>query len=538
MAGNYGKFKDRSPIICAAGKSSGDVNENVPSVLKQYKVVDEIEALKHDAKIWKEEEFKLPRKLPPIQNKQFLGTNTEISTILRPPTMTRYQQLIQDLKDTPYSSYWNAQIGKSRDPTPGLPIGMIPVETTFGEPSKKDITVKELVNPPKGPYEVLRESQVGHEMYKKTHDDYNPSERICRGYRSPPYDSHKCFGGRTKYDPRGIWVKCACDWYKKEPLVHANKYQSDFFNRTKPQLGKVLAPNNNIDCVPKGHVFGDPSKQDFYTVEDLLKDSNVQPCVFKRDFYEWLASLNKVRILIKEKTKHGFNLQETFKRALHLDTLKSGLLPLEILYEIFGYYHILLPNELKYLCDHLNYISDGKVIYRKFIDLLDINKDPNDIRRIDDIPEKSKYYISTSQAASCDYLFINNTNLPPAGVPSVRQDLPRPVAPPGGCRADIENLGNESSAKSALNPSIYINYGLNYRDFFLPRSPEVMRSLFEKIGYNFPGDNFQKLWDMGVKIDRTGQVCVDTFKKLVQNRCPGLKLRVDEKQIECDRGFP
>lgn len=41
--------------------------------------------------------------------------------------------------------------------------------------------MKELINPPKTVYEVLWDSQVGHEMYKKTHNDYNPAERICRG---------------------------------------------------------------------------------------------------------------------------------------------------------------------------------------------------------------------------------------------------------------------------------------------------------------------------------------------------------------------
>jgi len=38
------------------------------------------------------------------------------------------------------------------------------------------------VNPSKGFYDVLKDSQAGHEMYKKTHNDYNPSEKINRGY--------------------------------------------------------------------------------------------------------------------------------------------------------------------------------------------------------------------------------------------------------------------------------------------------------------------------------------------------------------------
>lgn len=89
---------------------------------------------------------------------------------------------------------------------------------------------------------MLKESQVGHEMYKKTHNDYNPSEKVDRNYEQPPYYPKKCFGITTKYDPRGIWVKCACDWFKIDNLVPTNKIQADYFKRTRHQVGKVLAP--------------------------------------------------------------------------------------------------------------------------------------------------------------------------------------------------------------------------------------------------------------------------------------------------------
>lgn len=62
-----------------AGKVSGDPKDTVESTLKQYRIVDEITALKHDAHIWKTDEFVPPRKLPPIQGAQFLGTNTQVN---------------------------------------------------------------------------------------------------------------------------------------------------------------------------------------------------------------------------------------------------------------------------------------------------------------------------------------------------------------------------------------------------------------------------------------------------------------------------
>lgn len=43
-----------------------------------------------------------------------------------------------------------------------------------------DISLKKLVNPSKTPEKVLQESEVGHDMYKRTHCDYHPSEKIDR----------------------------------------------------------------------------------------------------------------------------------------------------------------------------------------------------------------------------------------------------------------------------------------------------------------------------------------------------------------------
>lgn len=64
----------------------------------------------------------------------------------------------------------------------------------------------------------------------------------------------------------------------------------------------------------------------------------------------------------------------------------------------------------------------------------------------------------------------------PAGKPSIRYDLQRPVAPFGGCRAHIEHLGDYTSVNALINPSIYTNYGLTYRDFFVV-SMDVLVSL-------------------------------------------------------------
>ncbi|KAG5893704.1 hypothetical protein JTB14_017811 [Gonioctena quinquepunctata] len=533
MAGNEGKFTDRSPIICPAGKPSGTSKDNVATTLMEYDLEDKVSALKHNANIWGENSFKPPLELPPIQNPSFRGTMTEIKPLLNPPVQTRYQTLLEDLKDTTYNSYWHKPLGKGRDQVPGLPKGMILTEVTFGKPSERVTPAKDLVNPPKTPYEVLRDSQVAHEMYKKTHNDYNPAEQVERGYRSPPFNKDKCFGVTSKYDYRGIWVRCACDWHVKEQVVHVSKTQADYLDRVRHQLGKPLAPNHNIDCVPKGHTFGDRAERAFYGVEDLMKDNQYQPCVFKRDFYKWISTLNKFRLQMKSRRKNGFDFDEFYKKSLYWDKKKTGFLPIDTFYELCSCDHITFPKEdIETLLKVMEIMVEDKIKYKKFIDLIDPNKINIHLVPIKDIPEKSLHYVTTNQAASCDYLIIDNSDMPVAGIPSIRSDMVRPIVPPTGCRADLDNLGEDTSVNALINPSIYTNYGLTYRDFFMPRSAETIRSLFEKIGYNFPHNTFEKIWKEGLEHDQTGLVCVDTFKYLLAKHLAPPNIRVDERDCE------
>lgn len=101
----------------------------------------------------------------------------------------------------------------------------------------------------------------------------------------------------------------------------------------------------------------------------------------------------------------------------------------------------------------------------------------------------------------------------------------------GQCAADKDHLGDETTAGCLVNPSIYTNYGLSHRDFFTvnatkkmkthqncrlqPREASVIRKLFENLGYEFPENSFEELWKKGVEIDRTGFVCIETFKNLI-----------------------
>lgn len=140
--------------------------------------------------------------------------------------------------------------------------------------------------------------------------------------------------------------------------------------------------------------------------------------------------------------------------------------------------------------------------------------------KIKDVKKHHMFYVTTNMAARRDRCFIDNSHMPTAGMPTIRTDTGRPGVPPGRCKADIESLGDETSAKAIINPSIFTNYGLNHRDFFLPRKPDYIRKLFENTGYEFPKDTFEKLWQAGVEVDKTGSVCIDTFKRLLAESLP------------------
>lgn len=68
---------------------------------------------------------------------------------------------------------------------------------------------------------------------------------------------------------------------------------------------------------------------------------------------------------------------------------------------------------------------------------------------------------------------------------------------------------------------------------FQPRPAETLKSLFTKIGYNFPGDTFNQMWKEGVENDKTGLVCIDTFNNLIKKYFPPPKVAVDE--LECTK---
>lgn len=82
----------------------------------------------------------------------------------------------------------------------------------------------------------------------------------------------------------------------------------------------LFRSNKNIDCVPKGHVFGKKSERPLFGMKELLCES--QPCLFKRDFGDWMAHLNHLRLYVKKRKGFGFKFEDLFDSLLYYDKVE------------------------------------------------------------------------------------------------------------------------------------------------------------------------------------------------------------------------
>lgn len=111
-------------------------SDTVKQCLTYHSLEDKVQAVKYEYRI-PDKKPPFTYKLPDLINTRNVGVHTEVHKLLNKPSPTRYQTLINDLKETPYHSYWVAEVGKCRDCTGKLPLHIHPYITTFGISSHK-----------------------------------------------------------------------------------------------------------------------------------------------------------------------------------------------------------------------------------------------------------------------------------------------------------------------------------------------------------------------------------------------------------------
>lgn len=112
------------------------IGEQIEQCFKQYSVNCAIDALKHEIGIHNDKD-EVPFKQQQMYNSRNQGLLTGASECLKFPVKSRFEQIIDDLKSTSYSSYWKKPLGEMYDYTHMIPKGMDPVATTFGKPTKR-----------------------------------------------------------------------------------------------------------------------------------------------------------------------------------------------------------------------------------------------------------------------------------------------------------------------------------------------------------------------------------------------------------------
>nr|XP_053615067.1 uncharacterized protein LOC128677926 [Plodia interpunctella] len=245
--GNKGMFIERDKNVCAAGLPTAQPEQSVKNNLEHYLMQEEVDALIGDAIKPSPKVISLPPLRRPMpRDMRFAGSFSDGSLLINPPTKSKFQTAIDDIKESCYESYWNKQLGKNRDPTPFLPFGYDLYGTTAGKKTDYKETLYDVVMP---------KNPIPGDLPRNKHVAYQKDRNYC----SSSFNPNTVFGMRSNIDKRGRNMKC-CLLDDRIPLGTSvakpmNTLQANLVNN-KVKLGVSVAPNDNISRVPKGFAFG------------------------------------------------------------------------------------------------------------------------------------------------------------------------------------------------------------------------------------------------------------------------------------------
>lgn len=482
-----GLFIDRTSALRPAGIPLTNVGENIKDCF-----VHEVNEQEVKPFVCKTGPLEYP--LPPRNTNIYNGFFTGVRECLQPEADWSFADVLkQEFQETVYDSYWKKRLGKVPDPVPMLPKGMEPEKVSFGKPTPKDISAGELVSPQKSYVDVIEDSNIGHDMYKRTHNDYNPGEQIERNYIEP-FRRDLVWGKTTHNDPQGGCVKKVLQSDLEEKVL-VSKILADHRKRTKPLVGKVLEPNQNVQCVPEDHAFGKLNKREIFGAGELMKDCD--PNLDKIDLLEEMSNLNTLRQQIAKRQPPLPH--RDLNEALHqIDPHNTGCLPLDLVYETLANFQVFPDRTLfEALLKRLKYLTEERFVdYEKTADLLNVNVIFPDVSKIEDCPKELLTFETTNQVAykyHCSPESFINVHFPKAGV-TQKPSL---------------------AVHSIVSPSIFTTYGLDPKAFFVSRSPDYLKTLFKNVvGCELSEENFQKTWEAAK--DKKGCVCIHSFWRVLK----------------------
>ncbi|ESO84516.1 hypothetical protein LOTGIDRAFT_131996, partial [Lottia gigantea] len=469
------------------------------------------------------------------------GVSTQSSnkaeTLVNPNPKTLFQQRLANRKENVYASIAKGPLGKSHDQRPGLPQNLNTDYFTFGLPTELDIGAGGLINPDKNYQQVQDESSVGHDLYVKTHANFDVGERVRRNYTCPSFDINRGYGIPTPHSNDGKEVRQTLKWLQQDDQTSkiVSQRVDNFRERTQSQLGRVHDPIKDTLNVPADHTFGVLLKPDQYGAGDLLH--NRVPGSYLRGRDQQRGVVAAARQHLKKVNYHNFpDLLAAFR---FYDKDCSGKIDINGLREVCVEFHLPLePEMLEQVFDFCDANRDGKIDYIEFSNFLNWKDkmesgfadkpeisgefDQKTAQNSGSTPRRLKQQIDRAignhktSAGMINAVVggVSTRDYRTYGVPTIRMDLP---APRTRRIDDLNNYGEESDCYGLLNPSIYSSKGIYERDFLIPRSLEELKVIFEGIGVRMTGQTLEDVYNIAAASHPKGDVCVESFRNVLDD---------------------
>ncbi|NXU43943.1 EFHB protein, partial [Drymodes brunneopygia] len=436
-----------------------------------------------------------------------------VASLISPVAKSEFQDKMQDMKESIYSSKREAPLGKSHDQSSKLPVGLDIINTTFGIKIVKDLTAGELVNPPKTSEEVDKEARERRDLYVLSHEHYDVGESVNRKYNSH-FDKSFVYGMETPHYEDGRNTAKTLNWVldlnsKRAPHLVSTQ-SDDFKEKFQPLIGKVFDPIAETMNVLPDHTFGMMIPPDEYDVHRLL---HVRvPCEFLRGKDRERVILIAVRQSLKKANYENFDV--LLEALRYFDKNGDGIIHKDSLRKIFFQLNVNLDDELlDSLFDCCDLDKDGLINYRDFANFLNwkdktgvkefeekiIKKGkkldaylPKDTKKDDEaLPEQEDLELKEPGSSekmlkphtrSTDRVYTNyqtsssqynavvggipTSCYPLCGIPTIRSDIPVPRI---RRLSDTANYGDQGTGFAILFPSVFSQKGVYEQDLLKKR---------------------------------------------------------------------
>ncbi|XP_076762913.1 EF-hand domain-containing family member B [Xylocopa sonorina] len=450
---------------------------DIKECFREYSLEDKVTALKNLLEHNDRCIEKLPIRLTNIRrSKEIVG----VKECLQLNQETPFQTIISELRNTVMNSYWNKEIGKTRYQISNLPVGMNPLEVTFGRKLKSEETMADILKERVEKTNGLEPTTL--EMYKKSHNSYLPAEQIKRHYKKP-FDENFCFGEFKNSNTEGVRLKRLLTWMNADSnTLNSHLYMNMIHGRVAEKRGLSEELNILSDC---------PLNDEVIAQQNYLKYINGLRQKFKRRVPE-------------------IPFADIYEDLLSLDKKCTNVLPEDKILLTLAKYQIYINETLlSPLLDLLEIRKEKNVKYRDLLNLLNWKYDFPTLPKIEKISSECQHYSTTYNTTIGEVNKIDIRNIVAAGISS--EDL------------------DKHNAYSLIFPDNFTKHGLSYVDLSKLRSKEEIRSIFESIGVKYSNDNFDLLWKEGTKRSGSDGVSIEIFRNLLDQYDNLISDRIDLK---------